>query len=101
MSQVVETHIRKRGFFGWFFLLLFWTFNALMALWAWVAFSVICDQYVGASGQFGDARQAGTVIGGTIGGAVILFLWVAGAVILGLLALLTRGRKTVVIRGAA
>ncbi|HZZ22013.1 MAG TPA: hypothetical protein VFE60_05310 [Roseiarcus sp.] len=99
---MVETHIRKRGLFGWFFLVVFWAFNALMALWAWVAFSVIHGQYVGASGEFTEARQAGTAIGGAIGGAAILFLWVAGrAVILGLLALLTKGRKTVVMRSAA
>jgi hypothetical protein len=100
MSEVVETQIRKRGFFGWLFLLLFWAFNALMALWAWTSFSLIHERYVTASGQYSEAQQVGTAIGGAIGGAVILFVWVAGAVILGLLALLTRGRKTVIIRTA-
>jgi hypothetical protein len=101
MSQVVETQIGKRGFFGWLFLLLFWAFSALMALWAWTSFSLIHEKYVTASGQYSEAQQAATAIGGAIGGAVILFVWVAGgAVILGLLALLTRGRKTVIIRTA-
>jgi hypothetical protein len=65
-----------------------------------MAFSMIHDRYVAASRQYAEAQQAGTAIGGAIGGAAILFMWVAGAVILGLLALLTRGRKTVVIRNA-
>jgi hypothetical protein len=44
----------------------------------------------------GSAEQAGQAIGGTIGSGVILFFWVAGAVILGLIAMLTRGRKTII-----
>lgn len=98
MAQVVETHIRRRGVFGWIFLALFWAFNALMALWAWMALSAIHGQYVAAASS---AYRAGTEAGGAIVGSVILFVWAAGAVILGLLALLTRGHKTVVIRSAA
>jgi hypothetical protein len=98
MSQVVETHIRKRGFFGWVFLILFWAFNALMALWMWLAAGMIGNQYVSATGPNREFHQAGTAIGGAIGGAMILFIWLAGAVILGLFVLVTRGRKTVVIR---
>jgi hypothetical protein len=98
MSQVVETHIRKRGFFGWVFISLFRALNALMALWAWLALSATHDQYVRSSSP---AFHAGTAIGGVMVSAVLLFLWVAGAVILGLLALLTLGQKTVIVRSVA
>jgi hypothetical protein len=97
-QQVVETHVRKRGPFGWVFMSLFWAFNALMAVWVCWAFSATHAQYVSSSSP---AFQAATAAGGVIVGAVLLFLWAAGAVILGLLALLTRGQKTVIIRQAA
>ena len=41
-----------------------------------------------------EAARAGSAIGATIGTEMILFFWVASAVITGLLALLMRGRKT-------
>ena len=101
MSQIVETHILKRGFFGWVFLTMFLIYNALMALSMWLAFTVIDNQYAGAAGPHPEFAQAGTAIAGTIGGTIFLVIWLAGAVILGLLALLTRGRKTVVIRNSS
>ena len=36
MPQIVE-HRHPEVWFGWFFLILFWIFNALMALWAFLA----------------------------------------------------------------
>jgi hypothetical protein len=90
MSQVIETHIQRRGVFGWFFLILFWAFNGLMLLWAVGTFNAIGNQCAGAGGPYREAQQAGTAIGGAIDGAVILFAWAAGAVNLGLFALLAR-----------
>ncbi len=98
MTQIVETHITKRGVFGWLFLVLFWIFNALMALWGWSALTAIGHQYAGAAGPNIEFEHAGTAIGGAIGGAFILLVWVSGTVILGLLALLTRGRKTLIVQ---
>lgn len=40
-----------------------------------------------------SAESAGAAIGKGIGAALLLFIWVAGAVILGLLTLLTRPKK--------
>jgi hypothetical protein len=33
MSRIIRTEKRKRGFFGWIFLLLFIVFNLLMGAW--------------------------------------------------------------------
>jgi hypothetical protein len=44
----------------------------------------------------GEAARAGAVIGSTIGTIFLLLFWALGAVILGLLALLTRGSKTII-----
>jgi hypothetical protein len=90
--RVVQKEIRKRGFFGWVFLILFLAFNAFMAVFLfnyWQAVSQISTPT--------SAAHTGAVIGGTIGTGVIAFFWVAGAVVLGLLAMLTRGRKTIII----
>lgn len=43
-----------------------------------------------------DAERAGGAVGATLGTGVLVFFWVAGAVILGLFALLTRGKTVVV-----
>lgn len=88
MARVVRKEIRKRGFFGWLFLIIFLLFNALMLAWI-IGYWVNIGQLV----QTSDAERAGAAIGATIGTGLILFVWVAGTVILGLLALLTRGRK--------
>lgn len=91
MAKVVRREIRKRGFFGWVFLLLFFAFNAFMVLWAYHA--VQAASLINAQTQ---AEAAGAVVGAGLAGGVIVFLWLAGAVILGLFAILTRGRKTVI-----
>ena len=91
MARIVQREVRKRGFFGWVFFLLFWAFNILMAWWLFTYWSVL-----NGNNAFSEAEHAGKVIGGTIGTGFIVFFWVAGAVILGLFALLTRGRKVII-----
>src|SRR5262249_11394036 len=83
MAKIVRRETRKRGFFGWIFLLLFLGFNALMVRWLVSYWSAISD----------GPSSAGHAIGATIGTGMIFFFWTAGAVITGLFALLTRGRK--------
>lgn len=92
MATIVRREVRKRGFFGWLFLLIFLGFNALMLLWVIDAASRVADLEAATS----QAEEAGRAVGGVIGFGMILFVWTAGSVILGLLALLTRGRKTIV-----
>jgi hypothetical protein len=85
---------RRRGFFGWVFLLLFLLFYVAMALWVAGAWRVSSDM---ASSTTDHAEQAGIAIGGFIAGAALLWIWFFGAVITGLLAFLTRSGKTVMI----
>ena len=90
-TRVIRREVRRRGLFGWLFLVIFMAFNALMALWVIAYWRVLAE---GTSGS--EWERAGHVIGGTLGTGVLLFLWVCGAVITGLLALLTRGRRTII-----
>lgn len=90
-QRIIRRETRKRGFFGWIFLILFWAFNALMLFWLISYFNVIGQTEVHSS-----AEAAGRTIGGTIGTGMLLFMWAAGAIILGIITLLTRGQKTIV-----
>jgi hypothetical protein len=80
MPTIVRREVRKRGFFGWVFLLIFLLFNAFMIGWLITYWNAV----------------SGVTVGSTIGTGIIFFFWTAGAVITGLLAILTRGRKTYV-----
>lgn len=91
MATVVRKEVRKRGFFGWVFLLIFLAFNAFMALWVWAAFDA-----AGSMDAASDAERAGHAVGTGIAVFTIMIVWAVGAFITGLLALLTRGGKTVV-----
>lgn len=93
MTRVTRTEIRKRGVFGWVVLVLFWAFNALMAFWMIAG--------LGAAGRTlneaaSEAEQAGAAVGTAIGAMMILVMWGFGALILGLMVLLTRGRVVVI-----
>lgn len=95
MTRTIQIEKRKRGFFGKIFLGLFWVFNALM-LWAVIAGAGASVDT--AQSYASDAERAGATIGTALGMGFLLFVWVAGAVILGLFALLTRGNKVVIER---
>ena len=43
-----------------------------------------------------EAEKAGQAVGTVIGMGVLLFFWACGSIVLGLLALVTRGQKTIV-----
>jgi hypothetical protein len=92
MSRIVRREVRKRGFFGWVFLLVFLGFNGLMLLWLGTYWANIAPLV----NEGSEAAKAGGAIGGAIGTGMIMTLWLIGALITGLLALLTRGGKTVV-----
>ena len=74
---------------------MFWTLNAgmafLMALLILRFWTLLASADIG---QPGDPEHTRTVIGLTRASGMFLFVWGCGAVITGLLALLTRGRKT-------
>jgi hypothetical protein len=92
MGHTVRIERRKRGFFGWLFLLIFFAFNVLMIAWLFTYWSEVLP--LANSGS--EAEKAGAAIGATMGTGVILVFWACGAIVLGLFTLLTRGRKVIV-----
>jgi NADH:ubiquinone oxidoreductase subunit 6 (subunit J) len=91
MAKIIRREVRKRGFFGWVFLMLFFAFNILMLAWLvayWTQLANITE--------VSEAARTGKAIGGTLASGFLLFLWGMGAVILGLLAILTRGSKRII-----
>jgi hypothetical protein len=78
MVRVVGREIRKRGFFGWVFLLIFFGFNGAMAVWLFWYWRLISSEAEGA--------RAGGAFFGIIGSGILLFLWAAGALITGVVA---------------
>jgi len=83
---------RRRGFFGWIFLLIFWAANGFMALWLF-----------GAMGEWGklakpmsDAERTGAGLGIAVGLGVIFSIWACVAIVTGLLAFMTRGPKEII-----
>lgn len=94
-----ERHIervehRKRGFFGHVFKWGFVGWNLLMVFWL----GSYLVEVVPLIESDSNAGRAGATVGTTIGVSLIMMLWMAGAVILGLFVLLTRGKKVVVER---
>jgi ssDNA-binding Zn-finger/Zn-ribbon topoisomerase 1 len=75
----------RRGFFGGLIKYSFILFNILMMVWLFGAFSEVSKIDPGS-----DAGRVGVAIGTAIGTSMIVGIWVAGSVILGLLTLLTR-----------
>ncbi len=89
----ITTETRKRGVFGWLVALLFWGWNALMAWGLLSGLAKTADSYPAINSEAG---RAGAAIGTALGVGTILFFWVAGTVILGLMMLFTRGKKVIV-----
>ncbi len=80
----------KRTFFGKIVKYTFIAFNILMLIWLIGGMSSASE---GISNADSEAEQAGATIGTGIGAMLIIFIWVAGAVILGIITLLTRAKK--------
>ena len=75
----------KRGFFGQLFKWSFVIWNVLMLWWLIAGMKGVSE--VQATGK---AEEAGRAVGAVLGGGVIIAIWVAGSVILGLFVLFTR-----------
>lgn len=97
MARIIREERRQRGVFGWIILLLFWGFNAFMLWWLIAGVSAMRQVDVGPD----KYSQAGATIGIGIGIGFIVSIWGFGAVILGLMALLTRGKTIVIERAPA
>lgn len=88
---IKRTESRKRGVIGWFFLLLFWGYNALMAYAVVAGIGATVDQGAGLTG----AAKQGHDIGIGLGFMVMLMFWAFGAVVFGAMAYFTRGKLVV------
>jgi hypothetical protein len=90
--RIVRIVKRRRGVFGWLFLLLFALFNLFMA--AWLAAYWPAGFPLAATNALGERIAA--VLGGAMGVEVIVGIWLGGAIVLGFLMRLVRGRNVVV-----
>jgi NADH:ubiquinone oxidoreductase subunit 6 (subunit J) len=93
MAVTVQREVRKRGFFGKLVKLAFIVFNVLMAIWL-VSYWGSAARIIDTAGS--DAGRAGGAIGVTIGTGFLMFFWLAGAVILGIIVMLTRGQRVLI-----
>jgi uncharacterized paraquat-inducible protein A len=80
----------KRSVFGKIIKYTFIGFNILMLLWFIFGIGGAAESIESAGS---DAEQVGAAIGTGLGAMMIIFIWVAGDVVLGLMTLLTRAKK--------
>lgn len=93
MPTTIRREHYRRGFFGKLFKFLFIAFNVVMALWLLSYWATIGEQMQAIDTEAG---RTGAGIGAALGTSVIGMLWMFGAVILGILTLLTRGETVIV-----
>ena len=93
MPTVIRTEKRKRGIIGWLFLLLFIAFNLFMLV---ALIMGLGDAGATMQGMTNEYERAGAELGTAIGATMVIILWAAGALILGLFVMLTRGKKVIV-----
>ena len=91
MKKYIER--RRRGVFGWIFLLLFWGWNGLMGWALFAGLSKNSEAYVRLTS---DVERAGAAIGTAIGSSMVLTIWALGAIILGLAVYFSRGRREMI-----
>lgn len=94
---------RKRGFFGWVFLTIFWLFQAFMVFLVFANFQAMdsasaqtmadCAATATDVELCQSASNAGVALGGTAVAAAGWFVWILGTIILGLLVLFSRGKS--------
>ncbi|MCV0371088.1 MULTISPECIES: hypothetical protein [Filomicrobium] len=84
---------RRRGIVGWFFLAIFWIWNALMVAWLVASLRAPIAEYDTLATQ---AERDGTAAGIGVAFVIILMVWALGGVVFGLLAYFTRGRRELI-----
>ena len=84
---------RRRGFFGWIFLVIFWAANGVMALWL---FSAMGEWGKLAQRTMSEAEKTGTGLGIAMGLGVIFSIWACVAAVTGLFAYMSRGPKEII-----
>ena len=78
----------KRGIFGKIALWWFYIWNVLMGAWLWAGIRGNSQEIQ----QLEGAEAAGAVIGTGLGAMLIIFIWLFGIILFGMIALLTRPR---------
>jgi uncharacterized membrane protein len=92
MANVVWKETRKRGPVSWGFLILFFTFNAIMLAVGAIYWASIVGTATAADGS----GRAGAILGNAMGTGIVMMLWVSGAIILALLAVMTQSQVVLV-----
>lgn len=94
---IVRKEVSDRTVFGKVVKWVFIGFNVLMLALMAVTCSASGEAIsnAGAEAEYADAAMAGATIGAGLVTGTMLFVWLAGAVILGLFVLLTRRKKTI------
>lgn len=90
MEQQITQKKPQRSFFGKLIKWTFIGFNLLMLLWMIVGVGGASKQVAEATSE---AERAGGAIGTGLGAIMIIFIWVAGAIVLGIFTLLTRAKN--------
>lgn len=89
MSLLIREERRRRGFFGVFFKYGFILYNLAMGWWLvsyWIKVGGLLNNAAD------EATRTGGAVGAVLGTGMIATFWVAGAVVLGLFTLFTRGK---------
>lgn len=95
MATIVRTETRRRGIFGTIMWWVFLGYNALMAF-GFLSGLKNAGEVVERSAD--EASKAGAALGTIVGAGAILVIWLIGALVLGLIVALTRGKKVTVER---
>lgn len=86
----VQLRKPKRSFMGKLFKWTFVAFNILMAVWLVGGWNAATDGFE----NLNQAEQAGAAIGTGLGVAMVMVIWVIGAIILGMFVLFTRPKTS-------
>jgi hypothetical protein len=94
---VVRREVSDRTVFGKIIKWVFIIFNVLMLALLLLSCKTNSDAISNASSQaeYADAAAAGATIGAGLVTGTLIFVWVAGAIILGLFVLFTRRKKII------
>lgn len=93
MVRIIRKETKKRGFVGKLFKIAFVGFNLFMIWWLVAYLTDVVPKVEQATSQ---AEKMGGQAGTIIGAAMLCIFWIAGALILGLFTMMTKGQLTVI-----
>lgn len=92
VKRTIQVERRQRGFFGRIFQILFWLFNILMLIWLFTSLAGMGEVATKATS---DAEKAGAGLGIIVGLGIILWTWLIGGLVFGLMMYASRGKKVI------